>query len=205
MRKDVDDDTIEIMLSPEQMRGLSSAAAAAADATAGLTATPRAAVASGTLQTNTAPQPSSTPKSPQHHWPAGGIAAIVGVTVVLGTLAALGAIAQRSTERQRVAAAVPAPAPVLTMPVAQQEPVAQSAEPVRFKNPFDHSEVFEFPPGTSQLEAREAVAQLLMERARDRHVQLIYRKHSAARRAATERIAGGPVGADFAQNSVRPR
>lgn len=38
-------------------------------------------------------------------------------------------------------------------------------EPVRFANPFDTDEVFAFPPGTSETEAREAVAELLMERA----------------------------------------
>jgi hypothetical protein len=38
-------------------------------------------------------------------------------------------------------------------------------EPVLFANPFDAEEVFEFPPGTSATEAREAVAELLMERA----------------------------------------
>jgi hypothetical protein len=40
--------------------------------------------------------------------------------------------------------------------------------PVRFKNPFDAGEIFEFPPGTSQAEARAAVAATLLERARQR-------------------------------------
>lgn len=44
-----------------------------------------------------------------------------------------------------------------------QHAVAQP--PVRFANPFDTREVFEFPPGTSETQAREAVAALLMERA----------------------------------------
>jgi hypothetical protein len=39
---------------------------------------------------------------------------------------------------------------------------------VRFSNPFDATEVFEFPPGTSEAEARDAVAELLLQRARDR-------------------------------------
>lgn len=39
------------------------------------------------------------------------------------------------------------------------------SEPVRFTNPFDTQEVFEFPPGTTETEAREAVAAVLMERA----------------------------------------
>ena len=43
--------------------------------------------------------------------------------------------------------------------------------PVRFANPFDPAEVFEFPPGTSPEYAREAVAEFLIDRARDRHVR----------------------------------
>lgn len=39
------------------------------------------------------------------------------------------------------------------------------AEPVRFANPFDAKEVFEFSPGTSQDAAREAVAEILLKRA----------------------------------------
>lgn len=44
-------------------------------------------------------------------------------------------------------------------------------EPVLFANPFDAHEVFEFPAGTSVDEAREAVAQLLIERAVERQRQ----------------------------------
>jgi hypothetical protein len=36
---------------------------------------------------------------------------------------------------------------------------------VRFANPFDADEVFEFPPGTSQSQARDAVADVLLKRA----------------------------------------
>jgi hypothetical protein len=41
--------------------------------------------------------------------------------------------------------------------------------PVRYTNPFDRSEVFEFPPGTTRRQAHDAVAALLIERARGRH------------------------------------
>jgi hypothetical protein len=44
-------------------------------------------------------------------------------------------------------------------------------EPVRFVNPFDPNEVFEFPPGTSEASAREAVAELLMDRAVERQAR----------------------------------
>jgi hypothetical protein len=47
-------------------------------------------------------------------------------------------------------------------------PTSTAPEPLRYPNPFDASEVFEFPPGTSEVEARDAVADLLLQRARDR-------------------------------------
>jgi hypothetical protein len=57
----------------------------------------------------------------------------------------------------------PAPAPPVT-----PAPPATPDVPVRFKNPFDASEVFEFPAGTSRAEMRDAVAELLSQRARER-------------------------------------
>jgi hypothetical protein len=46
------------------------------------------------------------------------------------------------------------------------------------KNPFDRSEVFEFPPGTSLEDARQSVAELLLQRARTRSIQLSYTTHA---------------------------
>jgi hypothetical protein len=39
---------------------------------------------------------------------------------------------------------------------------------VRVKNPFDATEVFEFPAGTTKAEARQKIAELLLQRAVDR-------------------------------------
>ena len=50
----------------------------------------------------------------------------------------------------------------------QPEKPQQNVPPVRIKNPFDPSETFEFPPETSRAKARELVADLLLQRARDR-------------------------------------
>ena len=50
---------------------------------------------------------------------------------------------------------------------AEPEPMAA---PVRVANPFDASEIFEFPHGTSEADAREAIAGFLMERAVNRGV-----------------------------------
>lgn len=43
---------------------------------------------------------------------------------------------------------------------------------VLFVNPFDETEVFEFPPGTSEHEARDVVAGLLLKRAMNRQAHL---------------------------------
>ena len=68
----------------------------------------------------------------------------------------------------------PAPAVTSATPLAEVAP-ARPAEPqgapVRIKNAFDATEVFEFPHGTTESEAREAVAELLLSRARDRRAE----------------------------------
>jgi hypothetical protein len=66
-----------------------------------------------------------------------------------------------------------APPPALVVALAEPvvEPEAapvEQAEPMRFANPFDHREVFEFPAGTTKAEARDRVAEILMDRARER-------------------------------------
>ena len=49
----------------------------------------------------------------------------------------------------------------------ETEPVG---DPVRVANPFDASETFDFPAGTSEADAREAIAGFLIERAANRGV-----------------------------------
>jgi hypothetical protein len=43
-------------------------------------------------------------------------------------------------------------------------------EPLRVANPFDATEVFEFPAGTTEADAQEAIAGFLIERATRRGV-----------------------------------
>jgi hypothetical protein len=50
---------------------------------------------------------------------------------------------------------------------------AETSSPTRFTNPFDTSEVFEFPPGTPEDTARASVADVLLERARERRAQTV--------------------------------
>ena len=58
--------------------------------------------------------------------------------------------------------------------IAQQELSSLQSvpvgEPLSVANPFDASEIFEFPAGTSEADAREAVAGFLIERASSRGV-----------------------------------
>lgn len=79
-------------------------------------------------------------------------------------------------------------APKLSINVALPGPPSQAQlsevenSPTRFTNPFDASEVFEFPPGTPADEARESVAEVLLERARERRTQISTVKHVHDRR-----------------------
>jgi hypothetical protein len=68
----------------------------------------------------------------------------------------------------------PAPAVVSAAPLAEvapAEPAEPQGAPVQIKNAFDAREVFEFPHGTTESEAREAVAELLLGRARVRRAE----------------------------------
>lgn len=88
--------------------------------------------------------------------------------LLLAAVAAGGALYTRDANQATQVAAVakPAPAPMPDWVAESADPPAEPApEPVRFTNPFDKTEVFDFPPGTTRAEAREAVAQLLLERA----------------------------------------
>jgi hypothetical protein len=70
----------------------------------------------------------------------------------------------------------PAPALAVTSAptlakVAPAGPAEPQGAPVRIKNAFDAREVFEFPHGTTESEAHEAVAELLVGRARVRRAE----------------------------------
>lgn len=107
-----------------------------------------------------------------------------GVALATGAVAAalLGGVTYLATARPS------GPAPVATAPITPAVPAIAAVShvggtavapdvdtlevtldvPLRFKNPFDASEVFEFPPGTTADEARVAVAGLLAQRAQER-------------------------------------
>jgi hypothetical protein len=54
--------------------------------------------------------------------------------------------------------------------------IAVESPPTLFANPFDASEVFELPPGTSEDKAREMVADLLLKRAIERQAHVETRR-----------------------------
>ena len=69
----------------------------------------------------------------------------------------------------KVATTLPA---IVNAVVAGSEPApaatTTSAAAVKFANPFDRTEIFEFPAGISAEEAQERVAEILLQRAQER-------------------------------------
>jgi hypothetical protein len=97
--------------------------------------------------------------------------------------------ALRKPEQQ--AAALPPPPPVVA-PAAEPPPPVQVAEapppePVVLTNPFDRTEKFTFPPGTSKADAREQMANLLMQRAIERGANRPRAKSNKSKLAAEPR------------------
>jgi hypothetical protein len=80
--------------------------------------------------------------------------------------------------------------PAVTAAKAPKAPVHQIVTPppapamVQVRNPFDATEVFEFPAGTSADESREKVAALLLKRASERRAQWTHLKPKSNLRMA---------------------
>jgi hypothetical protein len=113
----------------------------------------------------------------------GRVGLLVRVLLYVGLLVGITYVRQIGGEPIQVAQKVD-PKPALVG--EERAPTAPSAdsEAMLIKNPFDRTEAFEFPPGTSKTEARQAVAKLLMERAHDRLPLLA---EASRRRGATAR------------------
>jgi hypothetical protein len=155
---DDDEDTIELELTPKEMRRLSRAA--------------RTAHAS---------------KGASRLWSIPLAAAFIGIVVgIAATNAWRPSAPHRVAPRMAPAPATRSTPPAATRPavlaqpqVPPPSPPAQASQvppvtpdppdpPVRVRNPFDAHEVFEFPAGTTKAEARRRVSELLMQRAADR-------------------------------------
>jgi len=102
-----------------------------------------------------------------------------------------------------VAVSVPVPVRVPVSAPAneprQQHPAAAPADTVKFSNPFDQREVFEFPAGTTRAEARDAVAEILIRRARDRQSTVAERTRRRANRPSQSSGGAG----ELAENATR--
>jgi hypothetical protein len=92
---------------------------------------------------------------------------ICNVTFAVAMMVVAVAFLWPASNRYPPAPAITRPAPVVAE-IIPAKPAEPTGEPVRIPNSFDPTEVFEFPHGTAELEAREAVADLLLSRARER-------------------------------------
>ena len=88
------------------------------------------------------------------------------LVAVAGVIAA--GVLGESDKRAALPPPPPAAAPVAEAPPPVQVAESPPPEPVVLVNPFDKSEKFTFPPGTSKAEAREQMANLLLQRAVER-------------------------------------
>lgn len=92
--------------------------------------------------------------------------------VALFSVALVGTIAVAALREPDKRAALPPPAPAVVpapVPPPAVEPAEVAApEPVVLVNPFDATEKFTFPPGTSKADARDQMAAMLLQRAVER-------------------------------------
>ena len=137
-----DEDTIELELTADEMRRLSRAAKEAQ-----------------------ASSPSPAGKRRFHLWPMTLAAALVGIAAII---AGRPGPPPRSAPRITPTPAVASTPPAASEPAVLAQPQEPQGPPVRVKNPFDATEVFEFPAGTTRAEARRKIADLLLQRAVDR-------------------------------------
>jgi hypothetical protein len=114
----------------------------------------------------------STPAAPNRSSPPQYGLTVMGILslAVVGSIA-LGAHFKYSKPEPIVQVQNPnwTPLPERPQVVEEEEPPA-APKPTLYRNPFDKTEVFELPPGLTQAEAKEMVAEILLERARERTV-----------------------------------
>ena len=182
-----DDDTIEMELSESAMRMLSQAAALAEQPCPSPNPTPpNPAPALNDAEVRAGPEERAdaavravagerAPSEPRPGMSTLRLALLLSaVAVASALLTAVTYIATTHAVQPAPIATSVVPSPPAPVIVARPPsppppaPSAEPAEPVRFVNPFDRKEVFEFPAGTSKADARNAVAELLYERAQER-------------------------------------
>jgi hypothetical protein len=117
-------------------------------------------------------------------WPAIAIQIAVA-TIFSGVIAYVATNPEQLVQAQSAVGKVEAPTPVRSARPAPPEAPAAPDEPVqvRVTNPFDKTEVFNFPAGTSETDAQLAVARLLMQRAQERQPLWARSDHRLKKRA----------------------
>jgi hypothetical protein len=172
----IGDDTIELELTPEQWLELSQAAELAEPVGP---AQISAVAAPGRISpASSSPQP-LVKVSPRASFAVG--AKMAGAIIAYVAFAWWSA-AQLAGQPQPPATAAVRP----TLANPRPALMTSSANPtVRVINPFDATEVFEFPAGTGRAESREKVAQILLQRARERQSQWEHIKPVANLRTAS--------------------
>jgi hypothetical protein len=159
-----DDDTIEFVLTSEQLQSLSEAAEPAAPPLehphpVAAPVPVRTVVAAVPTPVFAARRPVGWHRTPLARMAVNTLAFVAFVWWSVSQLAG-----HPRPHAPAAMAAATRPVPVL------RHPLAGTAEQstVRVVNPFDHTEVFLFPAGTSADESRQKVAQILLQRARER-------------------------------------
>jgi hypothetical protein len=161
-----DDDTIALELSVDEMRALS---AVAANETIHFEVQLEKAPAPPLMHVvpcETRDARISADKQP-HRARIAAAAGAASAFIILISVAYLGATPSETSDVDVVSVPAASTTETAARNVAPETHLASAT--VRFANPFDAAEVFEFPPGTSEIDARNAVADLLLQRARDRH------------------------------------
>ena len=110
------------------------------------------------------------------------------VVLSVGLVGVIAAAALRGSDKR---AALPPPPPVVA-PAPEAPPPVQTVaeapppEPVVLVNPFDKSEKFTFPPGTSKADARDQMAAMLLQRAVERGANRPQKRKLAAQPHASK-------------------
>jgi hypothetical protein len=161
----IGDDTIELQLTPEQMLQLSQAAELEEEPV--VPAQISAVAASGRISAaapSRQPLPKVSAPSRVRRWHLTPIAKMAAATTAYVAFAWWSA-SQLTAQPQPPVTVAARPNVAIPRPAL----VASTANPtVRVINPFDATEIFEFPAGTSHAESHEKVAQILLQRARER-------------------------------------
>lgn len=93
---------------------------------------------------------------------------VCAIALVIAVAAGVGVVFSKDSSPIAAAPAVRSTIPLKPDPYIEEP--APEQPPVLVKNPFDETEVFELPPGTSKADARAYVADLLLKRAAERSV-----------------------------------